>query len=71
MGCSTLCQLHKCTVGLEINEKVKENVESYQKTKLCFIRQTLAFGKMDEREKGINKHQKTLIDWWRQDIKIT
>jgi hypothetical protein len=38
----TLCQLHKCSACLEINEKVKENVES------CFIQQKLTFGRVDE-----------------------
>ncbi len=28
IGCDTLCQLHKCSVSLEIHEKMKENVES-------------------------------------------
>jgi hypothetical protein len=26
---NTLCELHKCGVGLEINEKVRENIESH------------------------------------------
>ncbi len=29
IGCNTLCQLHKCNVGLEMNEKVRENEKNY------------------------------------------
>ncbi len=36
-GCDTLCHLHKCSACLEINEKVKENLNNRYKTKLCFI----------------------------------
>jgi hypothetical protein len=28
IDCNTLCHLHKCSVGLEINEKMRENVEN-------------------------------------------
>ncbi len=44
----TQCELYKCGAGLEINEKVKENIEIHQKTKLCFIQERSTFGKIDE-----------------------
>ncbi len=36
-GSISLCQLDKCSVCLEINEKMRENGENCQKTKLCLI----------------------------------
>jgi hypothetical protein len=72
---ATLCQLHKCSACLEINKKVKENVKSHYKTKLCFIRQKLApvikgmcFWKDIWTRKWIDT-KKTLTNWWQQDIK--
>jgi hypothetical protein len=49
---------------LEINEKVKENIKSHLKIYICFILKRSTFGRINEQEKGMNKHQKTLIDWW-------
>ncbi len=71
IGCDSLCQLNKYTTCLEKNEKVKENVNSCQKTKLCFIQQKSTFGKINELEKRMSRHQKTLIDRWRENIKRT
>ncbi len=53
-----LCELCKCGVGLEINEKQKENIKSCQKTKTCDIRKRSTFGRIDECGKGICKHKK-------------
>jgi hypothetical protein len=56
----TLCELHKCGTCLEINKKLKENIKTHSKTKLCFIRKRLTFGRTNEQEKGMNRHQKNL-----------
>jgi hypothetical protein len=40
-GSISLCQLDKYSACLEINEKMRENEENHQKTKLCLIRQKL------------------------------
>jgi hypothetical protein len=62
IGCDSLCQLNKYTTCLEKNEKMKENVESRYKTKLCFIWQRLTSGKTNELGKKKSRHQKTKKD---------
>jgi hypothetical protein len=69
-GSISLCQLDKCSACLEINEKMRENEENCQKTKLCLIRQKLTpmikgmcFWKDRWTMKGINRHQKTLTNY--------
>jgi len=56
IGCNTLCHLHKCSVGLEINKKVRENVESRYNTKLCFIQQRLVSRRTNEPKKRMSTH---------------
>jgi hypothetical protein len=43
---------------LELNEKVRENVENCYKIQLCFIQQKSTSRRTDEREKGMNKTPK-------------
>jgi len=54
--------INKYITGLEINEKMKENVKNHLKKKLCLIRQISTSRKINELEKGMSRLQKPLTN---------